>query len=115
MPKFQVGQQVKYVNGNGVYIGVRTITATTDLFESGGETKYYITPTDSPWFAHREDSFTALDEPLPDRKFRVTFWTLSDSQKSVEVMAGHAEQAVNKVMDNDDNLFAQFKSVELIA
>ena len=50
--KFKVGDRVKYTNGNGVYLGERTIT---QLDERSGEPTYFIKPTDSPWFSVREE------------------------------------------------------------
>lgn len=109
MQKFQIGQQVKYINGNGVLIGVKTITGKVE-----GEESYYIAPTDAPWFAIPADRLTAIDDPLPERKFRVTYWNLSDGLSYAEVPAEHADQAVQIVKNDDRYLFAQFKNVDEI-
>jgi hypothetical protein len=50
--KFKVGDKVKYTNGNGVEMGLRTIIGLEE--RSGGPT-YLIEPSDSPWYAVREN------------------------------------------------------------
>lgn len=52
--KFKIGDKVDYTNGNGVYLGKRTITG---LNERSGKPTYYIDPTDTPWFSVGEESF----------------------------------------------------------
>ena len=51
--KFKVGDRVKYTNGNGVYIGEKTITKLGE--RRTGEPTYFIKPTDTPWFSVREE------------------------------------------------------------
>jgi hypothetical protein len=59
-PKFEVGQKVTMTNCNGVrYVG-KTIAA-IDATETGF--RYFITPTDTPWFSVHEKNLSAA-EPL---------------------------------------------------
>jgi hypothetical protein len=103
----KVGQLVNFVNGNGVLIGVKTITGRE------GD-RYTITPTNSPWCSHAADYLTPVDEPLPIRNFRVSYWTLSDGHNAVTVQAQHAEQAVETVKADPEKCFAQLHTVDLI-
>jgi hypothetical protein len=52
--KFAVGQKVKYTNGNGVYIGIKTIVSIAD------NGRYFLAPTDTPWHSISEDSLKEI-------------------------------------------------------
>lgn len=103
----KIGQLVNYINGNGVLIGIKTITGRE------GD-RYLIAPTDTPWFSHDADSFTPIDQPLPLRNFKVVYWNLSDGTQYAQVQAQHAAQAVEIVKADPENCFAQLQRVELI-
>lgn len=49
--KFKIGDKVIYKNSNGVVFGERVIIG---LEQTKDEPKYFIEPTDTPWFAIRE-------------------------------------------------------------
>jgi hypothetical protein len=55
--KYKIGDILNYTNSNGVNWGKRTIIGTD---QRTGEPCYYITPTDTPWFAVREEELTPL-------------------------------------------------------
>lgn len=46
--KYTVGDTVNYKNSNGVKFGKKTITGIHT--EPEKEVRYFITPTDTPWF-----------------------------------------------------------------
>ena len=52
-PKLAVGDIVYYSNGNGVPVGAKVVIG-VDWLDSTGW-RYYIDPTDTPWFCVRED------------------------------------------------------------
>lgn len=57
-PKFKVGDKVYYTNPNGVRIGEKTIVRITS--EVGCIPRYYITPTDTPWYPPAETCFRKI-------------------------------------------------------
>ncbi|EBZ1027561.1 hypothetical protein D7O18_23370 [Salmonella enterica subsp. enterica serovar Muenchen] len=52
--KYKPGDVVIYFNGNGIRIGERTIARIDEPFEGDDEHRYFITPTDTPWYSIRE-------------------------------------------------------------
>ena len=50
--KFKVGQEVVYTNDQGVNWGRKTIVG--HEVDSFGQDRYYIEPTDTPWFPVHE-------------------------------------------------------------
>lgn len=60
-PKFKVGDTVLYTNAYGIPFGEKTITE-VEFNHIRGVT-YYITPTDTPWFAVKESQ---LAHPKPE-------------------------------------------------
>jgi hypothetical protein len=55
--KFKVGDVVEYTNEYGVHIGQRKISAIDDSTGwSDDEPRYFLTPTDTPWYSVRERS-----------------------------------------------------------
>lgn len=52
--KYKPGDVVIYFNGNGIRIGERTIAGIDELFAGDDEQRYFITPTDTPWYSIRE-------------------------------------------------------------
>ena len=57
-PAFKVGDVVIYTNPQGVCFGKRTIVGTGPEFNdeaaARGAVRYYIEPTDTPWYPVRE-------------------------------------------------------------
>lgn len=57
-PAFKVGDVVIYTNPQGVCFGRKTVVGTAPAFEpeaaARGEVRYYISPTDTPWFSVQE-------------------------------------------------------------
>jgi len=58
IPRFKIGDKVNYTNHNGVFFGERTITGTTSWY--GDDTRYYIEPTDTPWYPVHEDRLAEI-------------------------------------------------------
>lgn len=57
MSKFKVGDKARFVNDYGVDWGIVEIVEVVDSpygLPADGEKAYYITPTDTPWFAMPE-------------------------------------------------------------
>jgi hypothetical protein len=53
--KFKIGDVVEYINEYGVHIGRRKIAAIDDSKGwSDNEPRYFLTPTDTPWYSVRE-------------------------------------------------------------
>lgn len=53
--KFKVGDVVEYINEYGVHIGRRKIAAIDDSKAwSDNEPRYFLAPTDTPWYSVRE-------------------------------------------------------------
>lgn len=55
-PKYTVGQRVLYTNQQGVEIGIKTIVGIdkTDFPARTGQPRYFIEPTDTPWYSVAE-------------------------------------------------------------
>ncbi|SMF88189.1 hypothetical protein SAMN05661091_4164 [Paenibacillus uliginis N3/975] len=55
--QFELGDHVKYTNPNGVYIGVKKIIG-YELWsgEHYSDHRYYIEPSDTPWYPVSEES-----------------------------------------------------------
>jgi hypothetical protein len=60
--KFKIGDCVLYTNGNGVLIGERTITNVTKITYSDSGYGYYMTPTQTPWYAVVEEHLTLIEK-----------------------------------------------------
>lgn len=63
-PKFKPGDQVAFINGDGCKFTGKTIVKSLKASEFFGVSKYkgfryYIEPTDSPWFAVAENELKA--------------------------------------------------------
>ena len=56
--KFKIGEIVNYTNGNGVHWGPRKIIGRETWY--GNDVRYYIEPTDTPWFSVAERCFCKL-------------------------------------------------------
>ena len=57
--KFNVGDKVKVINGYGFTLkGLRTITKIEVV---DGKPRYYIYPTDTPWYSHPEDRIRKVE------------------------------------------------------
>jgi len=54
VPQFKVGDKVNYTNDYGIEIGERTVVGITSWY--GNDFRYFIEPTDSPWFPVNERS-----------------------------------------------------------
>lgn len=66
-PKFKVGEQVLYTNDYGVEWGLRTIKAVHDgKGFSSPVPRYFIEPTDAPWFPVAEDNLARVPEPIQE-------------------------------------------------
>ena len=65
--RFKVGDVVRYVNPQGVDLGFRTITEVQEeeIWEPWMTHRYYITPTDTPWYAVDEACLTMHLPALP--------------------------------------------------
>lgn len=59
-PLFNVGSKVIYTNPQGVFLGERTIVGIENE-DSSKEPRYYIDPTDTPWYPVRESSLKAIE------------------------------------------------------
>jgi hypothetical protein len=52
--KFKIGDVLDYINDYGVHIGRRKIAAIDDSKGwSDNEPRYFLTPTDTPWYSVR--------------------------------------------------------------
>ena len=81
--KYQEGDKVVFTNEFGVCWGVRTITGLCDPYTEGGEPRYFIEPTDCPWFSTAESTLTKAGDrdivvdqmsgPLRDAYFQKTY------------------------------------------
>lgn len=60
--RYSVGQEVVYINSNGINFGIRTITGAVNIPYSQLGIGYYITPTDTPWFAVPEENFRVVSK-----------------------------------------------------
>jgi len=61
MKRFKINDRVHYTNGNGVYIGIKTITGTEyEKRDTKRILRYFITPTDTPWFSHSGEGFRKI-------------------------------------------------------
>jgi hypothetical protein len=54
--KFNAGDNVLYTNDYGVFIGERKIVAVTSISYSESGYGYYLEPTDTPWYAVKEEN-----------------------------------------------------------
>ena len=63
MPKFQLGDNVHYTNGNGIYWGVyKIIGIELNCSYSKSGIGYYLENVDNPsWYAVKEESLKSLD------------------------------------------------------
>ncbi len=53
--KFKIDDVVEYINDNGVHIGQKKIVAIDDSKGwSDNEPRYFLAPTDTPWYSVRE-------------------------------------------------------------
>jgi hypothetical protein len=61
-PRFQAGDVVHYTNPQGVEWGPRTVLSEDTSPDRPGypQRRYYLTPTDTPWYSVAED---CLSEP----------------------------------------------------
>lgn len=57
-PKFAIGDAVTFTNDQGVVYPGKKITG---IELQGDEPRYFITPTDTPWFAFRERNLQPAD------------------------------------------------------
>lgn len=57
VPKFKIGDRVIFTNDNGVVFPGKTITG-IEYWEGYSEPLYFYKPTDTPWFASREQHFS---------------------------------------------------------
>lgn len=71
--QFSVGDRVTYTNEFGVVFRGRTVTEVVRIPDDpeaygtwAGQTRYYISPTDAPWFPVRERELT-LEVSAHDR------------------------------------------------
>lgn len=58
-PLFHPGDRVHWTNKQGVDLGVRTVL---EVEERSGRPCYYLTPTDTPWFAVGEEDLAPSGE-----------------------------------------------------
>ena len=56
--KFKIGEIVDYTNENGVHWGPRKIIGRETWYVT--DVRYYISPTDTPWFSVKESCFCKL-------------------------------------------------------
>lgn len=56
-PKFKIGDRVTFKNDYGSTWPNVTITG-IEYWEGYSDPRYYYTPTDTPWFASREEHFS---------------------------------------------------------
>ena len=56
--KFQIGEKVNYTNSNGVFWGERTIIGVESWY--GDDCRYFIDPTDTPWFSVDERNLSKI-------------------------------------------------------
>jgi hypothetical protein len=62
-PKYKEGDKLIYVNHYGVYIGSRTVTKLEFwLGETYVDWRYYIDPTDAPWYPVSEKCLISEEE-----------------------------------------------------
>jgi hypothetical protein len=58
--KFKPGDVVEYVNDYGVKIGLKTITELDSSIWTDPQPRYFITPTDTPWYSVKESNLKAV-------------------------------------------------------
>lgn len=56
-----VGTLVQVTNGYGINIGIKKVIGIDD------EGRYYLSPTDSPWFSWQESDLKPVTENKPER------------------------------------------------
>jgi hypothetical protein len=54
-PKFKVGEVVRWTNSNGVDLGARRVVLIENITYSDSGFGYILDPTDTPWFAVKEE------------------------------------------------------------
>ena len=77
---FNVGHDVHVTNGYGIYLGEKKIVGTE---ESDGKTRYFLSPSDTPWFSHSESSLSSVEPPS-----LILIKTLSLSHEKFGVQGG---------------------------
>ena len=56
--KFNIGETVNYTTRQGVFFGERTILNVTSWY--GDDYRYFIDPTDTPWFPVAEECLSKI-------------------------------------------------------
>lgn len=67
--RFKVGDRVTFTNDYGVVFPGKTITEVKHFPDDGifaGQTRYFITPTDAPWFPVAERNLALEREGGPN-------------------------------------------------
>jgi hypothetical protein len=57
---FNKGDKVLYTNDNSVIIGEKTIIGTEKISYSDSGNGYYVDPTDTPWYAIKEENLKLI-------------------------------------------------------
>ena len=56
--KFNIGEKVNYTNKQGISFGEKTILKVTSWY--GDDYRYFIDPTDAPWFPVAEECLSKI-------------------------------------------------------
>ena len=66
LPKYKVGDSVTFINDYGVvFTNLKVIG--TERWDGYDEYRYFVEPSSSPWFSHKESSlFGRDDDPVVD-------------------------------------------------
>jgi hypothetical protein len=61
-PKYKIGDLVEYTNDNGVCWGTKEIVGIEKVSYSDSGFGYYIKPTDTSWFAVKEENLRPINQ-----------------------------------------------------
>jgi len=62
-PKYAIGDDVTFINDYGVVFTDRKIIG-VEKWEGNDEFRYFVEPSDSPWFSHKESTLYAVGDDL---------------------------------------------------
>ncbi len=121
-PKYKAGDEVTFINDYGVVFTNRKIIG-VEKWEGCDEFRYFVEPSDSPWYSHKETSLHGADtDPIIDvvvgHKIRHTMgWNEAITDWLDHFVVGDSlavfrkiEGAVNYALNNpsEDNYWSKY-------
>ena len=109
--KFKIGEDVIYINENGVNWGRRKIIG---YDTRTGENTYYIDPTDTPWFSVREENLHK--EIYIDREYKGSEaynTVITATKEQLEYRMGYTKNAIQYHIKNNNPGQVKFFTDEL--